>query len=182
MLRRLALATHRVMLRTERSPLRPLWALVYGMLARAVAVHLGRGETSAAYTRAGYGDFVFGLSDIDMAIVVPDRAARRRVMERWTRTCRAFPWLKEVFDVAGYADEVLADAATASPYTCEGAVYFGRSPIHDESSLRERPRVYGHLRDWKLLRGVDRLPVLPEQSDQERRIAAWLWLQAWWKY
>ena len=24
--------------------------------------------------------------------------------------------------------------------------------------------------------------MLPEQSDQERRIAAWLWLQAWWKY
>lgn len=170
------------MLRTARSPLRPLWALVYGALARAVALGLGRGETSAAYMRAGFGDFVYGLSDLDMAIVVPDRAARRRVMDRWGRACRAFPWLREIFDVAAYADDVLEEAAAATTFTCDGAVYFGRAPVHDESSLRERPRVYGPLRDWQLLRGVDRLPALAEQSAQERRIAAWLDLQAWWKY
>ena len=176
------------MLRTARSPLRPLWSLVYGALARAVAVGLGRGETSAAYMRAGFGDFVYGLSDLDMAIVVPDRAARRRVMERWNRACGSLPWLREIFDVAVYADSVLEDAAAASTFTYDlerpapRAAYFGLAPIHDESSLRERPRVNGPLRDWRLLRGVDRLPALTDQSAQERRIAAWLELQTWWRY
>jgi hypothetical protein len=147
-----------------------------------------RGETSAAYVRAGVGDFVFGLSDIDLALVVPDRAARRRVVARWHRLYGSRPWLRDIFDVAVYDDAVLADAAAASTFTYDldraepRAAYFGTAPLHDESSLRERPRLYGPTSDWRPLRGVDRRPVVPEQTAQERRIAAWLELQTWWRY
>jgi hypothetical protein len=170
------------MLRTGRG------SFVYAGLARGLALALARGETAATYVRAGFGDFVPGLSDVDLAIVVPDRAARRRVIARWERLWRPRTWLRELFDVAVYEDAVLAEAAAASTLTYDlgrtepRAAYFGATPVDDECFLRERPRLYGPLRDWQLLSGVERRPALADQTAAERRIAAWLELQAWWRH
>ena len=188
MLQRLARASHPLVLRTSRGRFRALWAVVYAGLAHALAYALMRGESSAAYVRAGVGDVVFGLSDIDLAIVVPNRTARRRVVARWQRLYGRRPWLRDVFDVAVYDDAVLADAAAASTFTYDlgrakpRAAYLGTAPLYDESSLRERPRLYGPTSDWRLLRGADRRPAVPTQTTQERRIAAWLELQTLWRY
>lgn len=176
------------MLRTARGPLLPGWGFVYGGLARGLALALARGETSTTYVRAGSDDLVPGLSDVDLAIVVPDAAARARVVARWERMWRPRPWLRELFDVAVYEQAVLGDAAAASTFTYDlgtaepRAAYFGAAPVADECSLRERPRPYGPLRDWRLLSGVECRPPLADQTAAERRIAAWLELQAWWTH
>jgi hypothetical protein len=165
-----------------------LWRFVYVALARALAFRLVRGAGASVYVRAGFDDAVFGLSDIDLSLVVRDAGARRRALERWRRLYTRQPWLGELFHVAVYTEPVLRDAAASSTFTYDldraepRATYLGAAPVFDESSLRERPRLYGSAQDWRLLSGVERRGPRADQPPQERRIAAWLELQAWWRH
>ena len=89
---RIARRAQRLVLSTARTPLRHLWALVYRAVAHAVGRALGRGEPGAAvYTRASLGgrEFLPGLSDIDLAIVLETDEQADRARGRWTGTARA---------------------------------------------------------------------------------------------
>src|SRR5919107_6006415 len=175
---------HRLMTRSARGPLRRLWSLGYAGLTRLVVAWIGRGEAVTTYLRAGFasGDVVYGLSDVDLALVARDRAARDRVMARWLALRERVPVLDELYDIAVYDPALLADAAAATALTSDGAVYFGAHRRYDDCSLRERPTLHGPLSGWKRVRGAERRPPLAKQSAQERRIAAWLELQTWWAY
>jgi hypothetical protein len=144
----------------------------------------------------GFGDPVYGLSDIDLVVVVPGRPrrpgdSRERVKRRWLRLERAMPRLAELlFDVAVCEDEDLRDSVDEPAFTyglgggnrdCRAA-YFGPAARRDVAGLRQHPGVHRPMANWRLLAGPDRRPPTAEPDPQRRRVAAWLELQWWWRY
>jgi glycosyl transferase family 2 len=194
--RRLANLGHRVMLRTEGGPLRALWWFCYESLARLVASYLLAGERGgAAYVKGsmGTGEQVYGISDIDLVMVVPEGAdagvARERVHHRWRRLRRRLPILSALLFQRPrvYEEPELAAAVSATTLTHE--LDQGDSEGKVSGTSRERARqgagaerlgLYGTTWDWRLIRGKE-LRGPPGRLDQgERRIRAWLELQFWW--
>jgi predicted nucleotidyltransferase len=191
---------HKVVLRTGRGALRPLWALVHQATIRGLAVYLTSGEPgAAAYVAGSFAarEPIYGLSDIDMVIVVPGDAARpgearRRVLKRLSRLSNAAPRFAEtMLDIGVVEDGDLRAVASATPFTygldraghpppAEQAVYLG--PSRRYTALSERPRPHRPLADWHRVRGPERRPPVREPDTQHRRIGAWLELQTWWRY
>lgn len=182
------------MLRTQ-GPLRPVWAILFGALVRLLARSLRAGNESAAYVRGsfGYGQPVYGLSDIDLIIVVTDSppgpgGSQEKVLRRWDRVRHAVPLLDRVATVSVYDDEGLADAAGAThlTYGLNGAArrarFFGRDLERTHYVLGTRPGLYGPMSDWRLLAGPERRPAMPSPTGDERWLSAWLELQCWWRY
>lgn len=190
------------MLRTGRGPLRPLWAGLYEAALRGVAAYLRRASPDAAVyvcRSLAVGEPVYGLSDIDVVVVVPGDPARpeaehKRLKQRWQSLCRKLQLFGELFpDTAFYEDFELREAASASvlTYGLDGdgrqfardrAAFFGRRPAADDFGLRSRPGLPGPMRDWRLVAGPERRPEVPVHDDQARRVAAWLELQFWWSF
>ncbi len=198
---RIALAVHRLVLRTGRSPLRWLWVVIYRGIARAGATYLTWGEKDAAtYVRAGVGigDLLPGISDVDMAVVLADYpaglgTASERVRERWQRLYRALPSTRllldrpRVYDDADLRDLVGASALTyglddVGETTADRATYFGDRASIDRIRMSDRPGLYGATADWRILTGPDRRPPEPSRDAQGRRIAGWLELLYWWRW
>lgn len=190
------------MVRTERGPLRPVWAALYWGLAQGVAAYLRHGQPGgAAYVARGLaiGPPVYGLSDIDLVVVIPGdperpEEERKLLRERWRRLCRLLPPLVELLpDVAFYEDAELREATVGSIFrygldrspmgsVADRAAFFGAAPPADDFGLRSRPGVHGPMTDWRLLCGPDRRPRVRPPERQDRRIAAWLELQFWWSF
>src|SRR3712207_3845414 len=129
-------ALQRLVVLTSRTPLRRVWALAYGLLARAFAGLLSGPRSGATvYARGSLaaGDPVFGLADVDLTVVVP--SDRARVLARWDR-------------VPSFLRETLLD----KPHVLErreflergdGPIYFGGTSHADIVRLHERPGLYG---------------------------------------
>lgn len=195
---RIVLAVHGVLLRTSRTPLARIWALAYRAIAWAYAAYLTRGGRSAAtYVRGSLGtqDWLPGLSDVDIAVVLPQDPAgpglaRERATERWQRPRRAFPLIDLLFDYPLILEErELREVAGSSALT-QGlngagpprASYFGDGASPGRTRMLERPGLYGSTADWQLLSGTDRRPREPARDAQLRRLAAWLELVYWWRW
>jgi hypothetical protein len=187
----------RVMLRTGGGALRPLWWLAYEVLARAVGLYLrGRNRRAAVYARAslGVGDPIYGLSDIDLAIVLPNGPAIRPddhepkpIRARWRRLHRSLPLLPRLIEMRIEEDEDLR-AVSAAPTLMHGLdgraarpVYGGGPAAAGRPRLQERPGLYGPLCDWRLLAGPERRQPPRKWEPSARPIAAWLELQYWWR-
>jgi hypothetical protein len=189
---------HRTVLAAGRGPVRRLWPPAYGALERTLAGDLLRGSDGSAYVRGGTGrdQPVYGISDIDLFMVVEGKpgergVVRRRVIDRWRRLKRVIPLLARFVSVGVYEEEDLADAGRDS-YLTHGfgapvgaarhrrALYYAGREGSDDAWLRARPGLFGPLADWRLVRGRDRLPELPRQDARRRRIAAWCDVQHWW--
>lgn len=185
-------------LRTERGPLRPLWRWAYAGAVRACSAYLRAGEPrSTAYVggSVGTGRPVYGLSDLDLAVVVPgdgkaSRASSLRVRRRWERLTRALPLMADVVDCCVYEDAHLRDALADSTITygldgpgpgSRAAVYHGPAADEDKMRLLERPELYGATAAWRRVAGPDRRLAGPVRDAQRRRIAAWLELQFLWR-
>jgi hypothetical protein len=186
------------MLRTDRTPLRRLWAAAHELAIRLIAGVLVRGLPGASVFLKGsfgYGEAVFGVSDVDMVVVYPsagDPARDARLgasrRERWARLVRRLPPLGELFHVFFYSDAELR-AAISAPCLTYGldeatppASFLGPSPLRDEMGLQERPELYGATREWRRVRGAGVAVEAPPDDPQRRRIASWLELQFWWRY
>jgi hypothetical protein len=186
------------MLRTDRTPLRRLWAAAHALAIRLVGGALVRGLPGASVFLKGsfgFGEAVFGVSDVDMVVVYPSDAdpardarlaAARR--ERWSRLVRRLPPLAELFHVFFYSEAELRAAISAPCLTygldeaAPSASFLGPSPLRDEMGLQERPELYGATREWRRVRGARLAVGAPPDDPQRRRIAAWLELQFWWRY
>jgi hypothetical protein len=88
-----------------------------------------------------------------------------------------------VYERHDLAQAVSAPALTygLEPYGQDRAMYLGRRPLRTPG-LNEGPGVYGPTAGWRRVAGPDRLPSVPPYDAQQRRIAAWLGLQSWWRF
>jgi endoglucanase len=181
-----AIALRRVMVRTARSPLKPLWAALYAAIARLVAVVVApRGSGTSVYLAGSLasGEPVYGISDIDLVAVAADESESRRVRRRFDALCRAVPPVRDL--VPEFATYHAADLerVLAGPYLVNGlddgrAVFLGADAVSDENGLLERPGLYGEP-EWRRLRGPRR-PDRP--ADLQHLLAAWLELQYRWRW
>jgi hypothetical protein len=173
----------------------------YRGLARAAAAYLRWGRRAAAvYVTRGVAakDILPAVSDLDMAVVVPDDsrgtlAEHDRIRRRWARVTRVLPLVRPLLhDIAAYEQDELRAAFSSSILTygldsgarspaAAAAAMFGVSPPHDEAELRGRPGVTGPAGDWRLIAGPERRPARPPIDRQRQRIGAWLELQFWWR-
>lgn len=185
------------MLRTSRSVLRPVWALAHHGVMHAVAAYILRGERGASvYVKGSFasGDPLYGVSDIDLITVAPRDPAqpgrsRERVRKRWLQLCDripVFPLLIPHFWVYENTDLVEVLSAPSLTYglaakTTAPPISHSR-PIVDEMGLQDRPGLYTPRQEWRRLAGPEQRPHGSASDDQERRIAAWLELQYWWRY
>jgi hypothetical protein len=176
----------RVVLRTERGVLRPAWRLAYALAARGYAMWLaGRRRDTTVYLRAGRGA-VFGLSDLDPAVVVEDRRGHDAVLARRERLLRLLPGsLSGLFDVPYVVHE--RELAAAVPAPLHGldrgaALYHGNGAGRHAVRLAENPGLYGLTAGWRRLSGPVRDLPADERDAQARRAAAWLGIQATWRW
>jgi hypothetical protein len=180
---RAILFVHRVLLRTARPPLDRLWTFAYRLVARTWAAYLARGQRDAsAYVRGSIGvdDVLPGLSDVDVALIVP---ARERATARWTRLRRAFRPADLLLDYPVVLEEPeLREVVDSSALTHPNPIYLGGAFVQDKVRMLERPGLYGATGDWSLLRGPERRPAEGDRDAQQRRIAAWLELSYWWQW
>ena len=184
---RAALALRRIMLRTARSPLRPLWAGLYALIARLVALIVAPRRTRTSVYLSGSaasGEPLYGLSDIDLVAVAEDESEARRVRRRYEALCRALPPLRGLiphfwtYDARGLA-RILAGSYLVNGLVDEHAVFLAEDAVDDGGGLLERPGLYGGP-DWRRLRGGIRVVRRPDP--QTRLHAAWLELQHRWRY
>ena len=143
-----ALALRAIMLRTARSPLKPLWAGLYAVIARGVALIVAPRRTRANVYLTGSlasGEPLYGLSDIDLVTVAADEGESRRVRRRYEALCRALPPLRGLIPhFRTYDARSLASILTGS-YLVNGladgrAVFLGADAIGDEGRLARATR------------------------------------------
>jgi hypothetical protein len=185
------------MLRSSGGPLRHVWRVGYSVLTWAWAAWLrGRDRRATVYAARGVGarSLMYGISDIDLAVVIPADPrhrgrARRRVLARQDRLTRAVPGVartvldrpvvleREDLREASAAPALLAGRVPGSP----ASVFYGPDSTQDRIGLQENPGVRGPFAAWRRVGGP--AEALPEvRLDRSRlRIAAWLELQAWWR-
>jgi hypothetical protein len=201
MWRNVVILIQRVVVRTQRGPLRPVWAALYTTVMHLVAAYLCYGHKgAAAYVcrSLAIDEPVYGVSDIDLLVVIPGTKERsgtesERHRSRWRHLCRLVPPLRDLLpDVAFYEDAELREATTGSVLTyglehdvqahADRAAFLGSAAPADEFGLRSRPGLYGPTSDWRPIRGPDRRPRIDAPDRQDRRIAGWLELQFWWSF
>ena len=174
-------ALARLMLRTERGPLRPLWAAIHASAIRIVAAYLRRGLAADVYLKGGFGfaERIYGVSDVDMFVVVKgDPAHLDSLRVRLERLRRALPLFAKVFQVWIYTDARL-EALRARSFLTQS---WAGDLTPDELALAERPGLYGATRDWRRLGASRSHRPEPVRDPAERRIYAWQELQTWWMW
>lgn len=189
---RLGRVLQRFVLRTSRSPLRAIWRVAHAGLWRAVGARLVHGLDGASVFLTGSfasGDPVYGLSDIDLVIVVLDQRDRVVVRRRWQALCRAAPILRGLLPhVSIYVEAEMREALSA-PYPTYGlgkpersAAFLGQNPLRDEGILLERPGLRDPIAGWKRVRGSRRDFPRLQRDRQGERIDGWLELQHRWRF
>ena len=193
----------RFALRTGRGPLRPAWSLLYRLALRGYVLFLTRGaQDVSAYAAGslGSGQPAYGLSDIDVAVVLgadPHRAGivRDRVRQRWGLLQRRAPLLAAALLDRPFVveEDHLQQAQGASVLTyglakdpaapgAGGALYLDPAADRDHVGLHQRPGLYGPGMSWRLISGVERRAPQPALDAQASRVAAWLELQSCWRW
>ena len=167
------------MLRTARSPLKPLWAGLYAVIARVVALIVAPRRTRTNVYLSGSvasGEPLYGLSDIDLVAVAGDEGEARRVRRRYEALCRALPPLRGLiphfwtYDARGLA-RILAGSYLVNGLSDGRAVFLAADAVGEEGGLLERPGLYG-APDWRRLRGGIRVARPPDpQTRTSRRLA-----------
>jgi hypothetical protein len=189
-----------LMLRTSRGPFRVVWALAHSAVMHGVAAHIRRMHARATvFVKGSFaaGDPVYGLSDVDLVVVVPGEAERpglerERVRERWDGLCRRWPFFRQLVQHFGIYEQDDFEKSTSSCLTYgltahEGAgpnraAVLGARPLPDEMCLQVHPGLPGPAREWKLVAGRECRLARSAEDRQLGRISLWLELQWWWRY
>ena len=146
-----------LVLRTGRGRLRPIWAAAHSIAI--LVVHAWVGRTIAGrevYLKGGFGfgEPIYGVSDVDMIIVLAidpahPGANRETARRRWKRLCRLLPPLGKLFQVFFYEDAELheLEAHTYLTYGLGDArddhntrpAFLGTRPPQDDVRLPTAP-------------------------------------------
>ncbi len=188
---RVARRGQRFVIRTSEGPLRHVWRAAYAGLARGWALWLRGGDRRAtAFVRRSVGARAvrYGVSDIDLAVVVPadpgrPGRARERVLSRHDRLLRALPSPGTALldrPMVLESDE-LAGVARMSSLTASSAVYFGPRSHQDRIVLHDLPGLRGPTTEWRRVSGPARALPRPTSDRARLCVAAWLALQALWR-
>ncbi len=113
----------RLQLRTGSGPLQVVWGLSYRLAARAATAFVRRGRPDCAvysFGEADGPDVVYGVSDIDLAVITPRREGRPgelrgEILARWERLCRALPVAGRLIVMAVYEAPELERAIAGTP-------------------------------------------------------------------
>ncbi|HEX8087054.1 MAG TPA: hypothetical protein VF529_22440 [Solirubrobacteraceae bacterium] len=184
---RWAPALQRALLRAgRRRAVRTVASAGYELTARAYARWLLRGVAGAtAYLRGGLAQREVrpGFSDVDLALVVPDRAAAARAQARHVTLERRAPWLAQaVLEVPRiYAGDDLDRIAGHSMLTFPGAAFAPGGPRGIVRHLQQ-PGVTPAAASWRRLHGPERRPPEPPRDAETQRLAAWLEVQYVWRF
>jgi hypothetical protein len=169
---------------TSTGRLARVWGLIYGLVARAIAAYLRYGNRDATvYVRGSVatGQPVFGLSDLDMEVVADSIAGTARIRARVDRLQRRVWVARKLLSVATYDRATFGRAMTSLSRPAQ-ATYFGLSHDFHGTPIETRPELSGPARSWKRISGEERRVDAEEITLQQRRVAAWLELQHWWRY
>jgi GT2 family glycosyltransferase len=187
-MRKRELAVQRFMLRTRASPWRHVWRALYAGVARGAALWLGREGGAAIYLKGSlaHGEPVYGLSDVDLVCVAPDRRGSEELARRAERMHRSVPLLRRLVSDVWIYERGQLGAATSRPYpTYElesgRAAFVGPDVLHDPMGLLERPGLAPPADEWRRLRG-SQAPPIPDRDRQDERLVAWLELQYLWRW
>ena len=202
LMKRIAVAFSRLMLRTSSSPLKKLWGLAYWSVVQAAVASIRRQYRDAAiYLKGSFAtrEEIHGISDVDLVVVLPDDgtpqgSAQLTAREYWKQVLRRFPLFGLVVQHCWfYEEDDLRETLKGSCLTnglasnddndsADRAVFLGPNPLHDHMGLQAHPSVYGPRNEWRNLGSKDCLPRSAPHDAQSRRLAAWLDLQYWWRY
>jgi hypothetical protein len=143
------------------------------------------------------GEPVYGISDIDLVAVIPGRGTagseQLTARERWKALCESFPLFKLVIQHCWfYEQDDLRESSSATCLTyglaenadaqADRAGFLGQSALADHMGLQTNPSLYGLEKEWRFIAGGKSLPQSEPATQQNRRIAAWLHLQYWWRH
>jgi hypothetical protein len=179
-----------------------MWALAYAFVAQAFGLWLRRGDRGVTvYATRGLGarSVVYGISDIDLAVIAAGDArhpgrARQRVERRYESLRRLLPWLcNSILDVPMVLERDELVQASGAPMAMYGfignsglsepaAVYFGARAHRHRIRLHERAGLLGPTTGWQRLSGPDVSLPQPRRDRSQLRVAAWLELQWWWRF
>jgi hypothetical protein len=182
-----ALTLRAIVLRTARSPLKPLWRGLYAAIARGVALVVAPRRARASVYLTGSlasGEPLYGLSDIDLVTVAADEGESRRVRRRYEALCRALPPLRgliphfRTYDARGLAS-ILTGSYLVNGLADGRAVFLGADAIGDGALLLERPGLHG-TSQWRRVRG--RLRISQPPNPQSRTQVGWLELYHRWRH
>jgi hypothetical protein len=169
---------------TSRGPLRVLWALAYRAAARVIAAWFARNEAAAVYLRgSGTGpDVVYGLSDLDFAVITEDEEAAERVRKRWALLKEGLEPLGRPVECHYVESRATVEAACAASVFTHGLDRGAPGP--GAAPMQERPCLDGEVAGWRRLRGRDMRPPNAHRrhAELERPSVAWLELQFWWRH
>src|SRR5712691_8370141 len=105
-MRKLVSLLRTLVVRTQRTPLRLIWAALHRVFIELLARYLLFGiPQSSVYLTGVFGEVgepEYGISDIDLIIVLPpDESghARSRVTQRWDRAQRVLPLASGLLDL-----------------------------------------------------------------------------------
>lgn len=199
-LRPLMPVTQRVVARSARGPLHTAWRLVYFLLARLYVAAIRRGEReSAAFLRGSMSgeEFLAGITDIDLVIVVPSDPglpgrARERVRARVAGTRTRLPrflnmlfdWptVHELADLQEISGRHILDFGLRGLQPGAQSVYWGAGADVDKQRWLERPGLHGRSVSWRRIAGADLRPAELLQDQHHRCVVSWLELQNWWRW
>jgi hypothetical protein len=169
----------------------PLWRALYMATARAVAMYLRRGDPGATVLLRGSlvsDDAIYGMSDIDLAVVIERGSSPDPLQARWRRVAHAAPPLERLVDVSFHGDDELAAAAASTylTYGLRGSPHGPPRRIADSigGRLDDTAHVLMRAEDpgaWLVIAGPDRRPPRATRGPGDRRVAAWLEMQCWWR-
>ncbi len=160
----------------------PLWRVLYLGTARAVATYLRRGNPGVTVLLRGSlaaDEAIYGMSDLDLAVVVERGSSPDPLRARWGRVAGAVPPLARLVDMSFHREDELA-AAAASTYLTH------RLRTADSIGGRLDSTGYVLIRaedpaEWRVIAGPDRRPPRAARGPGDLRVAAWLEMQCWWR-